>query len=88
MLQKTKVGKAMRAVADNRDLASSSGINVDRVILFVWMLGGALATSGRCPVRTQRPGLLGHGLPAAAADVRRRRRWVAWGRRTAPWWAA
>ncbi len=46
MLQKTKVGKAMRAVADNRDLASSSGINVDRVILFVWMLGGALATLG------------------------------------------
>lgn len=46
MLQRTKVGKAMRAVADNRDLASSSGINVDRVILFVWMLGGALAALG------------------------------------------
>lgn len=46
MLQRTKIGKAMRAVADNRDLAASSGINVDRVILFVWMLGGALATFG------------------------------------------
>jgi branched-chain amino acid transport system permease protein len=33
-------------VSDNRDLASSSGINVDRVVLFVWMTGGALATLG------------------------------------------
>ena len=46
MLQRTKIGKAMRAVADNRDLAASSGINVDRVILIVWALGGALATLG------------------------------------------
>jgi branched-chain amino acid transport system permease protein len=46
MLQRTKIGKAMRAVADNRDLAASSGINVDRVILVVWALGGALATLG------------------------------------------
>jgi neutral amino acid transport system permease protein len=46
MLQKTKIGKAMRAVADNRDLAASSGINVDRVILIVWALGGTLATLG------------------------------------------
>lgn len=46
MLQKTKVGKAMRAVSDNRDLAESSGIDVERVILWVWALGGALATLG------------------------------------------
>lgn len=46
MLTRTKIGKAMRAVADNRDLAESSGIDVERVILFVWMLGGALATLG------------------------------------------
>jgi branched-chain amino acid transport system permease protein len=46
MLQRTKIGKAMRAVADNRDLAASSGINVNRVILIVWALGGALATLG------------------------------------------
>jgi branched-chain amino acid transport system permease protein len=36
----------MRAVADNRDLAAASGINVDRVIRFVWVLGGALAALG------------------------------------------
>jgi len=46
MLQRTKIGKAMRAVADNRDLAASSGINVNRIIVIVWALGGGLATLG------------------------------------------
>lgn len=46
LLQMTRIGKAMRAVSDNRDLAEASGINVDRVVLFVWMLGGALAGLG------------------------------------------
>jgi branched-chain amino acid transport system permease protein len=42
----TRMGKAMRAVADNRDLAESSGIDVQRVIRFVWTIGGALAALG------------------------------------------
>ncbi len=46
LLQYTLIGKAMRAVADNGDLAASSGIDVDRVILFVWALGGGLAALG------------------------------------------
>jgi neutral amino acid transport system permease protein len=46
MLQRTKIGKAMRAVSDNRDLAASSGIDVNRVILVVWVMGGALAALG------------------------------------------
>jgi branched-chain amino acid transport system permease protein len=46
LLQYTRIGKAMRAVADNGDLAASSGIDVDRVILFVWALGGGLAATG------------------------------------------
>lgn len=46
MLQRTRMGTAMRAVADNRDLAESSGINVRRVTLTVWVLGGGLATIG------------------------------------------
>jgi branched-chain amino acid transport system permease protein len=45
-LQKTKVGKAMRAVSDNRDLAESSGIDVQRVILVVWAVGSGLAGLG------------------------------------------
>jgi neutral amino acid transport system permease protein len=46
LLQKTKLGTAMRAVADNRDLAESSGIDVKKVVLAVWILGGALAALG------------------------------------------
>jgi branched-chain amino acid transport system permease protein len=46
MLERTRMGKAIRAVADNRALASSSGIDVQRVILSVWILGGALAALG------------------------------------------
>ena len=46
MLQRTKIGKAMRAVSDNRDLAASSGIDVNRVIMVVWMMGGSLAALG------------------------------------------
>jgi neutral amino acid transport system permease protein len=41
-----RFGKAIRAVSDNPDLASSSGIDADRVILIVWLLGGALAGIG------------------------------------------
>ena len=46
LLQKTKLGTAMRAVADNRDLAESSGIDVRRTILAVWIAGSALAGLG------------------------------------------
>lgn len=45
-LQFTRIGKAMRAVADNRDLAESSGIDVERVIRWVWVSGSALAALG------------------------------------------
>lgn len=46
MLTRTRLGKSMRAVADNRDLAESSGIDVQRVILSVWILGGGLTAVG------------------------------------------
>ncbi|MEQ8842975.1 MAG: branched-chain amino acid ABC transporter permease [Acidimicrobiales bacterium] len=46
VLQLTRMGKAMRAVSDNADLASSSGIAVNRVILSVWVSGSALAALG------------------------------------------
>ncbi|HEX6420420.1 MAG TPA: branched-chain amino acid ABC transporter permease [Acidimicrobiales bacterium] len=45
-LQRTRMGKAMRAVSDNRDLAESSGVDVDRVINFVWASGAGLAALG------------------------------------------
>ena len=46
MLQRTRLGTAMRAVSDSRDLAEASGIDVRRVILATWMLGAALAALG------------------------------------------
>ncbi|MET0903544.1 MAG: branched-chain amino acid ABC transporter permease [Acidimicrobiales bacterium] len=46
MLQRTRIGTAMRAVSDSRDLAEASGIDVRRVILATWMLGAALAALG------------------------------------------
>lgn len=42
-LLKSKAGKATRAVADNPALASASGIEVERVISSVWILGAGLA---------------------------------------------
>lgn len=42
-VQTTRLGKATRAVSDNPPLAASSGIDVDRVILTIWIFGGALA---------------------------------------------
>jgi neutral amino acid transport system permease protein len=46
LLLRTRLGKAMRAVSDNRDLAESSGIDVQRVILVIWLMGGGLAALG------------------------------------------
>ncbi len=43
VLNYTQIGKATRAVADNKPLAAASGINVDRVIRVVWIGSGALA---------------------------------------------
>ncbi len=45
-LQKTKMGKAMRATADNMELALVSGIDTERVIILTWGIGGALAAAG------------------------------------------
>jgi len=46
LLQNTKIGKAMRAVADDIDLARVSGINVDRVVIWTWVIAGSLTALG------------------------------------------
>jgi branched-chain amino acid transport system permease protein/neutral amino acid transport system permease protein len=38
----TRLGKAMRAMSDNPDLARVSGINTDRLITQTWIVAGAL----------------------------------------------
>jgi branched-chain amino acid transport system permease protein/neutral amino acid transport system permease protein len=45
-LVKTRIGKAMRATADNPELAQIRGINTERVIAWTWAIGGGLAAAG------------------------------------------
>ena len=40
---RTRIGTAMRAVAEDKDAATLMGINVDQVIVFTFALGGAMA---------------------------------------------
>ncbi|CAN5156039.1 branched-chain amino acid ABC transporter permease [soil metagenome] len=42
-INRTKMGKAMRAVAQDREMAGLVGIDVNRVISFTFLLGGLLA---------------------------------------------
>ncbi len=46
VLQRTRLGKATRAVSDNPELASSTGIDSQKIIRLVWILGGMLAATG------------------------------------------
>lgn len=43
-LNKTRTGKSMRAFSDNEDLALLSGINPERVVMYVWLIIAALTT--------------------------------------------
>ncbi|MER3514249.1 MAG: branched-chain amino acid ABC transporter permease, partial [Chloroflexota bacterium] len=43
IVQRTKIGKAMRAVSEDKEAAALMGIDVDRVIVFTFALGGASA---------------------------------------------
>lgn len=42
-VERTKTGKAMRAVAEDKEIASLMGINVDRTIVTTFAVGGAMA---------------------------------------------
>ncbi|HEX5613563.1 MAG TPA: branched-chain amino acid ABC transporter permease [Acidimicrobiia bacterium] len=46
LLQRTRLGTGMRAVADSSELASASGIDVNGIILITWVSAGALAALG------------------------------------------
>jgi branched-chain amino acid transport system permease protein len=42
-VQRTKAGKAMQAVSEDKDTAALMGIDVDRIIVITFVVGGALA---------------------------------------------
>lgn len=46
LLERTRMGKAMRATANNPDLAQIRGINTERVIGWTWVMSGVLAAAG------------------------------------------
>lgn len=46
MFTKTKLGKAMRGVSDNPQLAMASGIDTEKILLWVWFIGSGLAGVG------------------------------------------
>ena len=43
ILSRTTFGYALRAVAENPSLAKVNGVNLSRTIMYVWLIGGALA---------------------------------------------
>ncbi len=54
LLRYTKLGTAMRALADNEDLARVTGISTERVVLFTWLIGGALTGAAGFLIGLQR----------------------------------
>ena len=46
LLGRTRLGKAMRATANNPELAQVRGINTERVIAWSWFMSGAMAGAG------------------------------------------
>lgn len=74
IVHRTKIGKAMRTVAFNREAASLMGVNTNNVISFTFALGSALAGAGGILVALNYPkidplmGLL-PGLKAFVAAV-------------------
>lgn len=46
IVRRTKMGRAMRAVAEDKQVASLMGVDVDKVIVFTFILGSALAGAG------------------------------------------
>lgn len=46
LLRSTRIGVAMRAASDDTDLARIRGVDTERLVLYVWFVGGAIAAVG------------------------------------------
>ena len=55
LIYKTKIGKAMRAVSTNMNVASMMGVNIDRIIAFTFIVGSSLAGVGSVLVGMKYP---------------------------------
>ncbi|MCU0934368.1 MAG: branched-chain amino acid ABC transporter permease, partial [Thiobacillaceae bacterium] len=45
LVEKTRLGRAMRATAQSKEVAELMGVNVDRVISYTFIIGAAIAAS-------------------------------------------
>jgi branched-chain amino acid transport system permease protein len=61
IVYRTRIGKAMRAVSQNMDVASLMGINTSRVIAFTFLIAGGLAGVGAVLVG-QKNGSVNYGM--------------------------
>lgn len=43
LVERTRIGRAMRAVSEDKEVATLMGVNIDLVIVFTFAVGGALA---------------------------------------------
>ncbi len=93
LVQKTKIGKAMRATALDKDTASLMGINVNRIIAFTFAVGSALAAAAGVLVGMNFNAVAsGHGYDARAQGLcrgcpgRYRKHSRGNGRRRSPWY--
>jgi len=43
LLRRSRLGKEIRALSDSAELAETSGIDTDRIVLYTWILAGGLA---------------------------------------------
>ena len=84
LVERTRIGKAMRAVSENKEVARLMGIDIDWVILFTFGVGGFLAGSAGVingmfrPARCQ----LFHGIYSRHQSLHCGR---AWRHRQYPW---
>ncbi len=71
-VNRTRTGRAMRAVSEDKDVAAMMGINVDRIIVTTFAIGGLLAgAAGILYTLIFNQVLLLHGLPARDQGVHR-----------------
>ena len=81
-LQRTRLGKSMRAYADNEELALLSGVRPERVVAVTWILAATLAAIAGTPLRTGQELQTVHVFPVASCPCSRPRSWAA---SVSPW---
>ena len=69
LVTRTRLGKAMRATSHDREAAAMMGIDIDKVIVFAFVLGSALAGAAGRAVRAPRPDLRHDRVPDRAQGI-------------------